>query len=126
MCTVKFGVYAPPCTPHSFQMGGGGGAFTPNSDENLKYTPMYHFCAACLRMLCTSKYVLSRVLFVLCIQLQYKPLSTLKWYKLWGWAYTLFQITPLQEFGAEKQVGVYSRVGLYSEFYGTCTYNDDD
>ena len=41
------------------------------------------------------------------------------WYKLWGGC-ILVQIIPLQDFGAEMEgVGVYSGVGLYSEFYGT-------
>ena len=41
------------------------------------------------------------------------------WYKLWG-GHIIVQITPLQYFGAEKG-GVYSGVGLHSEFYSTCT-----
>ena len=45
------------------------------------------------------------------------------WYKLLGGC-ILVQITPLQDFGAEMGVGVYSEVGLYSEYYGAILGHD--
>ena len=82
---------------------------------------MYHYVPLCTTMyhyvpLCTT--FLQRALMVcmcICTQLQRTGLSE-------RWAYTSLQITPCN-FGAEwgggggGGDGVYSRVGIYSEFY---------
>ena len=51
----------------------------------------------------------------------YKPES---WYKLQG-GRILVQITPLQYFAPKWGMGVFSGVGLHSEFDGTSKYNID-
>ena len=53
----------PPCTLHSFQVGGLG-VYSKFVQKNLEYTRIHRFCVR--------------------IELQHKPLSTRQWYKLRG------------------------------------------
>ena len=55
-----------------------------------------------------------------CIQLlvHHKQSLTNQRHKLRGGRIHRYKSPPLQDFGDEKEVGLYSRVGIYSEFYG--------